>query len=217
MWRKFTEPGHNFCRNNWWINLLYLNNYLKINEPCLQQSWFLAVDFHFTILAVIFFLIIIKYPKTTTYIFSSAFIYSVIIVAFVIYTKNLEVGIPLWPEFMKHITIETEEYFYLHIATHTSIGNFSVGLAIGYIYYRLEKANIDLKTSRLMKIGWLLYIPIILTLFWSRIIYVYYDFESPSLFTAIHGTVIKHLFGIMTGLFLLGFKFNLGGKFMINS
>lgn len=43
-WENFLEP----CRNYWWTNLLFLNNFLPWGSPttdtCFYHSWYLAVD-----------------------------------------------------------------------------------------------------------------------------------------------------------------------------
>lgn len=58
----------------------------------------------------------------------------------------------------------------------------------------------------------MLYFPIGISLFMSRVIYLYYDFGTPSIFVALHGTIIKHLYGILLGFFILGFRYNIGGE-----
>ncbi|XP_056006926.1 nose resistant to fluoxetine protein 6-like [Ostrea edulis] len=36
-----------FCRNNWWRNLLYINNLFHNDDQCLKASWYLANDMQF--------------------------------------------------------------------------------------------------------------------------------------------------------------------------
>lgn len=33
LWNRIGEIERTFCRNNWWTNLVYVNNYYKISEP----------------------------------------------------------------------------------------------------------------------------------------------------------------------------------------
>ncbi|VDM68969.1 unnamed protein product [Strongylus vulgaris] len=37
--------GEDSCRKNWWINFLYLNNFIDYKSMCLVPSWYLATDF----------------------------------------------------------------------------------------------------------------------------------------------------------------------------
>ncbi|CAF0932692.1 unnamed protein product [Brachionus calyciflorus] len=41
----------NKCQNSWWTNLLYINNLVKTDEPCLGVSWYLANDMQFYFIA----------------------------------------------------------------------------------------------------------------------------------------------------------------------
>jgi hypothetical protein len=39
------EP--NRCRSNWWTNVLYLNNFIKVDTMCFAVAWYLANDMQF--------------------------------------------------------------------------------------------------------------------------------------------------------------------------
>lgn len=146
-WKKFIESEKTFCRNNWWINLLNLNNYISYDTPCMQHAWFLAADFQLMILGAIIFTIIWKYPNCVIHTFSSLIALSMLTIFIVVYMLKLEVVLELWPEYMKHILVYAGEFQHLHIATHSSIGNFTLGLISGYIYNRMRKSDINLKTK----------------------------------------------------------------------
>ncbi|XP_046563523.1 nose resistant to fluoxetine protein 6-like [Haliotis rubra] len=47
--KKLIDKDH--CRDNWWANMLYINNLYKIDEMCLPASWFLANDMQFYVVA----------------------------------------------------------------------------------------------------------------------------------------------------------------------
>lgn len=147
-WKNYTEIEYTFCRRNWWINLLYINNYITAQTQCMLHAWFLAADFQLSVMAVILFAIILKYPRSVVYLFSGIVVGSIILVGIISYKKDLMVGLMMSPEFLKHITAETNEFVYMHIPTHTNVGCFVVGLVYGYLYHRLQKAGIDLKKNK---------------------------------------------------------------------
>lgn len=60
VWDKVNFAERQFCRKNWWINLLFLDNYLEVEMKCLVHSWYLAADFWLSALAVLVLIIINK-------------------------------------------------------------------------------------------------------------------------------------------------------------
>ncbi|VDK45188.1 unnamed protein product [Anisakis simplex] len=45
------SPLHDSCEKNWWINFLYLNNYIDYGNQCYSISWYLATDLQMYIFA----------------------------------------------------------------------------------------------------------------------------------------------------------------------
>ncbi|XP_067686889.1 O-acyltransferase like protein-like [Haliotis asinina] len=39
------------CRQNWWTNILYINNFYSFKDMCFPASWFLAADMQFYVIA----------------------------------------------------------------------------------------------------------------------------------------------------------------------
>ncbi|CAL1293443.1 unnamed protein product [Larinioides sclopetarius] len=58
-WYTHLTPVYNNCKDRWWYNLLYINNYMDSDKVCLDHTWVLAVDAQLHILAV-FILIPLK-------------------------------------------------------------------------------------------------------------------------------------------------------------
>lgn len=90
LWKFVTETERTFCRNNWWTNMLFINNYVHPDEPCIQQTWFLATDFQLTIVGLAIMMIIWKYPWLTRPIFIFGFICAFIMPGLIVYLKSFE-------------------------------------------------------------------------------------------------------------------------------
>lgn len=60
-WDKVTFAERQYCRNNWWTNVLFLDNYINVDEKCLIHSWYLAVDFWLSFIATAVLIAIKKY------------------------------------------------------------------------------------------------------------------------------------------------------------
>ena len=52
------------CRANWWLNMLYLNNFLETDKLCLIHSWYLSNDWQFFLLALVLFATFYKSKKS---------------------------------------------------------------------------------------------------------------------------------------------------------
>lgn len=59
-WSGFVGVEKKFCRENWWINLLFLNNYVKVDEMCVFHSWYLATDFWLSVFGYLCLIIIVR-------------------------------------------------------------------------------------------------------------------------------------------------------------
>ena len=61
----FVAADTTACSDNWWTNLLYLNNFLKmgnnLSEMCLSHTWYLAVDMQMFLVSPIFLFVAYRY------------------------------------------------------------------------------------------------------------------------------------------------------------
>lgn len=59
-WDKFNYFERQSCRTNMWTNLLFINNYVSGDFKCMVHTWFIAADFHLSILGTCLLLLIVK-------------------------------------------------------------------------------------------------------------------------------------------------------------
>lgn len=144
-----------FCRTNWWLNLLYINNIVKPDEMCFGVAWYLANDMQFYWIAP---LILIPFAlglknKILEFVgigISSFFMFiNILVVAILLANKDgSEMGIfgleSGW--FMKNI----------YYTPWCRIGPFIVGIIAGYYIYKC-KNNPNFKLDNILNfIGWFL-------------------------------------------------------------
>ncbi|PSN52393.1 hypothetical protein C0J52_03149 [Blattella germanica] len=67
MWFEFVIKETKDCQHHWWINLLYLNNYFYVDEPCLLHTWYLAADFQNYIVTLLVLITINHLAQDRTY------------------------------------------------------------------------------------------------------------------------------------------------------
>ncbi|UYV63998.1 hypothetical protein LAZ67_2006285 [Cordylochernes scorpioides] len=63
VWFLTLDPQIQNCRNNWWTNFLFANNYLNTDKPCLEHTWYLAVDLQLHLLGLLILLPLVRWPN----------------------------------------------------------------------------------------------------------------------------------------------------------
>uniref|UniRef100_A0A1Y9IRE9 Acyltransferase 3 domain-containing protein n=1 Tax=Anopheles merus TaxID=30066 RepID=A0A1Y9IRE9_ANOME len=225
LWRWGAETEQTFCRRNWWTNLLYINNYVHADEPCVQQAWYLGTEFQIFIIALIMLVTIVKIPRAKVpilglvllagYVIPALFIY---IPALFIYYQKLEGTYLITLEAQRYLLWYDKYYLHAYIPTHINFGNYIQGVLTGLVYCELQKRSINLAQSKAFSIVWHLTI-VIVPLSWlpSYMFYVN-DFPTPSVWMAAYFVVSKNLYGIGAWIVILGCIYGVNGvvKRMLN-
>ncbi|CAL1261973.1 unnamed protein product [Larinioides sclopetarius] len=51
------------CRDNWWRNMLYINNFQTMHDQCMDWTWYLANDMQFYVISPLFLITLWRRPK----------------------------------------------------------------------------------------------------------------------------------------------------------
>uniref|UniRef100_A0A1B0D242 Acyltransferase 3 domain-containing protein n=1 Tax=Phlebotomus papatasi TaxID=29031 RepID=A0A1B0D242_PHLPP len=127
------------CTSSWWINLLYLNNYLGTEKLCMFQSWYLAADTQLFILAPLLLYPLWRWRKIGVYLFAASATISVLIPFVVTYVNNLD---PTFLAFADEISDLSENFYFInfYIKTHMRATAYIFGLLTGFlVHYMQEK------------------------------------------------------------------------------
>uniref|UniRef100_A0A182YEG2 Acyltransferase 3 domain-containing protein n=1 Tax=Anopheles stephensi TaxID=30069 RepID=A0A182YEG2_ANOST len=211
MWRWGAETEQTFCRRNWWTNLLYVNNYVHADEPCVQQGWYLGAEFQVFIIALIVLITIVKFPRAKIFILSLVLAAAYIVPAFFIYHQKLPGTFVLTLEAQRYILWYDKLYLQAYIPTHINFGNYMLGVLTGVIYNELRQRSINLAESKAFRAVWyatFLIVP--LSMLPSYVFYVN-DFETPSVWMAIYFPIMKNLYGIGIGIVIVGSIYGVNG------
>ncbi|EAT32954.1 AAEL014803-PA, partial [Aedes aegypti] len=201
-WKLGVETERAFCRRNWWTNLLYVNNYVHADQPCVQQGWYLGCDYQLFILGSLLMILIIRFCKFTNLIVSVAIVLAYVIPALFIYYQKKSCF-----SAQRFVLWFDQYYQKSYIPLHMNLGNYLAGMLTGLVYLNLQKNNINPVQKRWFRIVWFLIVPTAIASLLIHYIFYVNDFEKPSLWMAIYFPVMKYTWGIFSGLFLIGFVY----------
>ncbi|XP_055623466.1 nose resistant to fluoxetine protein 6-like [Toxorhynchites rutilus septentrionalis] len=206
-WKLGSELERTMCRRNWWTNLLYINNYVKADQPCMQQGWYLGCDYQMFFIGILLVIMTNRYRKLTIPLFVLAVVGSYILPALFIYYQKLEGTFIVTLEAQRFIFWYDDIYLKSYIPLHINAGNYLAGMVTGLIYLSLRKNNIDPSQSKWFRILWKMVIPIAVSSLLVHYIFYVNDYEKPSVWMAVYFTITKNSWGVFSCIFLLGLTF----------
>nr|KAI8730046.1 nose resistant to fluoxetine protein 6-like; partial [Biomphalaria glabrata] len=130
LWPTVALDQHS-CEANWWTNLLYVNNFFKVDKPCLLHSWYLAVDSQFYILSPLILL-----P------FFWKFRAGMLVCGIVLFASWLTTGVLStyyrWASSLVRLDINSFDkmdhyFFFNYISPYCRIGPYIIGLMSGHL------------------------------------------------------------------------------------
>ncbi|KAF2070537.1 hypothetical protein CYY_008142 [Polysphondylium violaceum] len=194
------------CHNNWWTNILYINNLTSVmSQECLSWTWYLANDMQFYLVAPF---VIVAYRRNK--IIGWAMIGFLLSFCFSI-TTWVSIKNQLAPFFVFSNRVLDSESFITDIYQKpwNRIGPYLIGIGIAFLY-KEDKVKRIYKSQKIRYIFYL--IALGLTFFFSYIPYSYYSTKGwnnieSSLFSAFGHT----LFTVGFAIFILGTFYGYGG------
>lgn len=63
IWHDTTHKYIKACWDNWWTNIIFINNFYDAEHMCIPQSWYMASDFQLYIGLLLIILPMIRWPK----------------------------------------------------------------------------------------------------------------------------------------------------------
>lgn len=99
LWDQQMQLEQARCRESWWRNALYINNYLGTDRICMFQSWYLAADSQLFVLAPLLLYPLWRYGRRVgaALLATVAFI-SIAIPFFVTYYGKLDPSLMIFVE-----------------------------------------------------------------------------------------------------------------------
>ncbi|GFS78838.1 nose resistant to fluoxetine protein 6 [Nephila pilipes] len=146
-WYTHLNPIYNNCKDHWWYNLLYINNYIDSDKVCLDHTWVIAVDAQLHIMAV-FILIPLKIrPKL------GLLVNLVLAVASLVSVALTNVYYDLPPnEALAFLHVKDRHYYAEHsyYRMYSHIGLYCTGVFVAYLVHMYPTMKISKKTSGIL-------------------------------------------------------------------
>ncbi|KAK2576556.1 hypothetical protein KPH14_005229 [Odynerus spinipes] len=192
-WDTWVGSNRDHCRENWWTNLLYVNNYVNVPDMCLSQSWYLATDMQLIWLSPIFLYPMLKLVRRI-------FFWIVIGLGFV-----LSIFLPFLLTFFYRFTATMLYYkeqndvanvfLYIYTRVYTRAGPYIIGVALGYLLSKRHTYSIKIRTPYIV-CGWLIAVPIGLSaIFGAREMY-FDDHPYNRLEASFYAGMHRHAFAL---------------------
>ncbi|CAL1534642.1 unnamed protein product [Lymnaea stagnalis] len=149
LWPKQMPVDKVNCEDNWWTNLLYINNLVRNDKMCFDHSWYLANDMQFYIISPLMLVPFVfhVYAGVASCFF---FLTAQWVTAAVLATDNEWTATAVYNGPVKPGALNWQLYYYY--APYCRIGPYVVGILAGYL---LASKNGRLQMSKVVAVsGW---------------------------------------------------------------
>ncbi|GFY43253.1 nose resistant to fluoxetine protein 6 [Trichonephila inaurata madagascariensis] len=144
-WYSHLNPIYNNCKDHWWYNLLYINNYIESDKVCLDHTWVFAVDAQLHIMAVFILIPLKMRPKVGLLgvnFGSSWKPVSVVLTNFILRSPPL-MGTPPFLHVKDRYYYAEHSYYRMY----SHIGFYCTGVFVAYLVHIYPAMKISKKTS----------------------------------------------------------------------
>ncbi|XP_059480957.1 nose resistant to fluoxetine protein 6-like [Neocloeon triangulifer] len=200
------------CADNWWANLLYINNYVNTDAMCMFQSWYLSCDMHLFVISVPIVALLWKRPTLGKAVLTMAIVTSILVPFAVTLLQELDALLLLYMNTLED-PISNQTFRMMYAPTHTRGSPYFIGMAFGYLTFlaKHQKFKVSQRTRRIcwwslsalpaasMLSAWIFYLP-------GR--------EYIALEAAVYGAL--HRVGWSLGISWIVFAVCTGGKGVVN-
>ncbi|XP_001658417.2 nose resistant to fluoxetine protein 6 isoform X1 [Aedes aegypti] len=184
------------CRQSWWKNLLFVNNYIDTDKPCLIQSWYLSADLQLFTFALGCLMLIWRWPFLKKYILGIGLTWGLVVTTIVAYLGRIP---PVMTEDLKLYNNYNfgHPYFQLYQPFHMNITIYFAGMIAGFVYHRYRESRKEFFKCQLqfnlLQVFLFLYFSTVFTGWW---VVRNQSVISPIL-VAIYATCFKHVWGFL--------------------
>ncbi|KAJ3653003.1 hypothetical protein Zmor_018924 [Zophobas morio] len=211
-WEPVMGTEYKMCRARWWTNLLFFNNFVIDDGVCLIHTWYLSVDFQFTVLGLLILWLTQKKPKHLFLALSFVAAFQVIFMFVYLAWNNFELAVIFTPELSYGFKfLASKEWQATWTSTYSNLAGLVFGLLFGYLQVKHQSERFFTKRKHTI-LWWILTTLLVIGIPLFSSFYMTTDYYSNSRwFAAAYGSVDKGLFVFGVGLLIFGMGQELGG------
>lgn len=191
-WKESVATYELTCQANWWVNAMYLQNFIHRPDMCLNHTWYSAVDFQFYIISPLIVLALDRKPKIGLFLIALLLLGSTTFTAF--YTAVNDY--PAAPYMSDIVPLDKmNDYMgYVYVKPYCRIGPFLVGMAAGYVLHRTQGSCIIRK--RYVWLGWVACAFMMLGVLYSMWSANTGESEPPIIWAAVYGGFARSVWAV---------------------
>ncbi|GFY71974.1 nose resistant to fluoxetine protein 6 [Trichonephila inaurata madagascariensis] len=144
------------CKQYWWWNLLYINNFLPLESMCITWTWYLADDMQFFLVGIILMSILGRWPVVGLTIGITLLFGSWIVTWCISYYYDLVplfVGITTATDYETYKNRLVLAWNLIYSKPYCRCGPYIIGILLAYIMYQNRNKNWNMKLW-LKCLGW---------------------------------------------------------------
>ncbi|XP_054713019.1 nose resistant to fluoxetine protein 6-like [Uloborus diversus] len=144
------------CKDYWWANLLYINNFFGSAHQCMAWSWYLANDMQFFVISPLFLVTLWRWPKIG-FSLVALFLFGSAAANFTI-TYHYDLIAAINSDSVANLILtlgKFSDYFEkLYIKPYTRIGPYLIGILTGYLLFKAKASNRPKMSTIALSVGW---------------------------------------------------------------
>ncbi|XP_072353432.1 O-acyltransferase like protein [Scyliorhinus torazame] len=151
-WRSLGENATShldMCKRSWWTNLVFLNNFIMVDQRCMGWTWYLANDFQFYITTPLFIFLLYRSRLLMIVLAGVLLLACFIVTALISWFLKLPIGLHFDSRLFTHGVYNIQYY----IKPYCRYGPFLIGIMLGILIHQRKTPLLTTKTQILT--GWL--------------------------------------------------------------
>lgn len=142
-----------WCQKNWYLNALYIHNFVNRENMCLPHTWYSAVDMQLYLIAPLILLPLYHRPKLGVTLILTLLFSSSVATAFITITRHLP-AVPYLSESSGSTLAQLNEYYgSIYIKPYTRSGPYLIGILLGFIIHMVDGTKVTL-SPKMKLLGW---------------------------------------------------------------